>query len=137
MKSESAKIQHVRMFCCKQSVAYDVMRQHGLRRKTTVIQKDPEHLIEKIISDVFYVQQVSQKNLYELANTIAMEDTILWIDTVGATTAEKMEKREIAFKSTGHGKFDISFCLDPNAKLKVWISYSKQSALECLHQMYG
>ena len=68
-----------------------------LRRKTTTIQKDPEHLIDKIVSYVIHVR-VAQKFPYKPANIIAMDETAVWANMVAGTTVEKTERKKLLLK---------------------------------------
>ena len=54
----------------------------SLRRKITTIPKDPENLIDKIVSYAIQVRQVSSKFPYGLANMVAMDETAPWSDMV-------------------------------------------------------
>ena len=98
------------------------MKRFGLflRRKTTAVHKDPEHLIDKIVSYVIQVRGVSQKFLYQFFDTIAMNETAVWPDMVTETTIEKTGRKKIALKSTGHERVRVSVCLATLANLKKW-----------------
>ena len=104
------------------------MRRYGLslRRRTTTIQKDPEHLTDKLVSYVVHVRRMCKKNSYDPANVIAMDETAVWADMVAETTVEKTGKKEIALKTTGHEKVRVTVCLAAQAngkKLKPFILF--------------
>ena len=52
------------------------MKRYGLslRRKTSMAQKDPDQLINKLVAFAF-VRRVSMKHLYDAADIIAMDET--------------------------------------------------------------
>ena len=51
------------------------MKRYGLslRQKTFMAQKDPDHLINKLVAFVLHVRRVSMKHLYDAASIIAMD----------------------------------------------------------------
>lgn len=61
---------------------YEACFELSLRWKTTTIQKDPEHLIHKIVYYVNQVRRVSQEFRYEPAHIIASDETDVWTDLV-------------------------------------------------------
>ena len=89
------------------------MRRNGLslRRKTTVSQKDPSRLIDKLISYILYIRRLSANFYYAPANIIAMDESAVWADLVSDTTVEKTGARTVTMKSTGYEKMRVSVCL--------------------------
>ena len=54
------------------------MKRYGLSlQKTSVAQKDPDQLIDKLVSFVLHVHHLAMKHPYDTANIIAMEQTRL------------------------------------------------------------
>jgi hypothetical protein len=82
------------------------MRRNGLslRRKTSVAQKDPSRLIDKLVSYILYTRRFAAKYNYSPSNIIAMDETPVWMDMVSDTTVHKTGARTVTMKSTGHEK---------------------------------
>ena len=97
----------------------------SLRRKTSVAQKDPDHLVAKIVAYVLHVRRLQSRSNYRPCNIIAMDETfgLTWlsettVDTTGATT--------VTLKTTGHERSRVSVCLAAKAdgtKLKPMIVF--------------
>ena len=68
------------------------MRRHGLslRRKTTVAQKDPEQLVDKLVAYVLQARILSTRFGYQPCNIIAMDETAVWADMTSETTVESV-----------------------------------------------
>ena len=66
------------------------MRRHGLslRRKTTVAQKDPEQLVDKLVAYVLQARILSKRFGYQPCNIIAKDETAVWADMTSETTVE-------------------------------------------------
>ena len=75
------------------------MRRNGLslRRKTSVAQKDPSRLIDKLVSYIFYARRFAAKYNYSQSNIIAMDETPVWMDMVSDTTVDKTGSRTVPF----------------------------------------
>ena len=104
------------------------MRRNGLSlsRKTTTAQQDPERLIYKLISYIFYARRLLIKFKYQPSNIIAMDETPVWNDMVSNTTVDKQGAKSVCLKTTGHEKCMISLCLTAKAdgtKLKPLIVF--------------
>ena len=102
-----------------------VMRRNNLslRRKPSLAQKDP-------ISSLLRVQE---KQKYELAQIIAIDETPIWSNMVPATTIDATGKKTITMKPTGHEKSSVFVCLAAKAygtKLKAMIVF-KGAVREC------
>ena len=54
----------------------EFMKRYGLslRQKTSMAQKDPDQLIDKLVAFVLHVRLVSMKHLYDAADIIAMDE---------------------------------------------------------------
>ena len=66
------------------------MRCHGfsLRRKTRTTQKDPSHLIDRLVSFVMHVRRLQRQYNFTPHNIVAMDETAVWNDMVSETTVE-------------------------------------------------
>ena len=98
----------------------------SLRRKTTIAQKDPSHLISKLVGYLMHVRRLSIKSNYPPSSIIAMDETAVWSDMVGNTTVNSKGAKEVALKSTGNEKVRVSVCLTAKAdgtKMKPFIVF--------------
>ena len=113
------------------------MKRYGLplRRKTSMAQKDPDQLIDKLVAFVLHVRCVSMKHPYDAANITAMGETPVWSDMVSETTVDATGKKTVSVKTTGHEKSLVSVCLAAKAdgtKLPPFI-FSKGQNEKLLH----
>ena len=60
---------------------------------------------------VLQVRRMQEKNQYSANNIIAMDETPVWSDMVSQTTVNRVGKRTITMKTTGHEKCRVSDCL--------------------------
>ena len=87
----------------------------SLCRRTTIAQKDPSHLVSKLVGYVMHVQRLSINCNYAPDSVIAMDKTAVWSDMVGNTTINSTGAKEVALKSTGNEKVRVSVCLSAKA----------------------
>ena len=69
---------------------------------------------------------MQEKNQYSANNIIAMDETPVWSDMVSQTTVDRVGKRTITMKTTGHEKSRVSVCLAAKAdgtKLKPFVDF--------------
>ena len=104
------------------------MKRYGLslRRRTTIAQKDPAYLVDKLVFYVLHVRRLPKKFEYQPSNIIAMDETAVWADMVTETTVDRIGQKEIALKSSGHEKVGVTVCLAAQAdgkKLKPFIVF--------------
>ena len=83
----------------------------SLRRRTTIAQIDPSHLISKLVGYVMHVRRLSINCNYAPGSIIAMDETAVWSDMAGNTTINSTGAKEVALKSTGNEKVRVSVCL--------------------------
>ncbi len=97
----------------------------SLRRPTTVAQKDPDLLTEKLVSFVEYVAKtVSSQGIVE-RDIIAMDETVVCFDIVSPTSDTQGAKSE-ALKTTGQKESHLTVVLAGRAdgtKLKPYIVF--------------
>ena len=80
----------------------------SLRRRTTMAQKDPDLLTEKLVSYIDYVgKAISSKKIAE-KDIIAMDETAVWFDMVSPTTIDTRGAKSVALKTTGHEKSHLT-----------------------------
>ena len=65
----------------------------AVRRKTSVAPKDLDKLIAKLVSYIIHVRRVQEKQKYELAQIIVMDETPVWSNLVSATTINATGKK--------------------------------------------
>ena len=76
---------------------------HGLslRRRTTIAQKDPEMLLEKIVNFVMFLsRKIDELNLLP-SSIIAMDETSLWFDMISRTAIDTIGSKSVPLKSAG------------------------------------
>ena len=89
------------------------MKRNGLslRRGTTVAQKNPSLLIDKLVMYAVQIRRLQQKFNYSPGSIIAMDETAVWSDMVGETTVDKTGRKRIPLKSTGHAELVLNLSL--------------------------
>ena len=104
-------------FAASNGCLYKFMKRNGLslRGKTSIFQKDPEQLIEKLVSYIIQVRRLTTKFKYAELNIIAMDEKPIWSDMISETTIDITGKSEIQVKSTGHEKSRVTVCLTAKA----------------------
>ena len=71
----------------------------SVRRRTTVSQKDPDQVVEKLVSYIDYVGKViASKNILE-RDIIAMDETAVWFDMLSSTMVDKRGAKSVALKT--------------------------------------
>ena len=104
------------------------MRRHGLslRRRTSIGQKDPQQLINRLVSYVIHARRMQMRCNFKASQMYAMDETPVWQDMVVTTTVSKVGSQDVVLKSTGHEKARVSVCLTARAdgtKLKPFIVF--------------
>ena len=112
------------------------MRRTGLsmRRRTSVAQKDPNQLINKIVCYHIQVRRLQSKFDFLPSNIYAMDETPVWEDMVATTTVDRKGTKDVVMQSTGHEKARVTVCLTDKAdgsKLKPFIVF-KGAKRECV-----
>ena len=101
------------------------MAYHYVEKKS-IAQKDPDKLIDKLVSFVLQVRRLSLRYEYQAADIIAMDETPIWIDMLSDTTIDATGTKSVTVKTTGHEKSRVSVCLAAKAdstKLKPMIVF--------------
>ena len=80
----------------------------SLRRKTSVVQKDPDLLISKIVSYILRVRRLQMKYSYQSSDIIAFDETPVWAGMVSDTTVDVVGKKTVSMKTTGHKKCHVT-----------------------------
>ena len=110
------------------------MRRHGLSlcRRTSIGQKDPQQLINRLVSYVIHARRMQMRYNFKASQIYAMDETPVWQDMVGTTTVSKVGSQDVVLKSTGHEKARVSVCLTARAdgtKLKPFIVAKREVAI--------
>ena len=89
------------------------MKRHNLfmRRRRTIVQKDPSHLTTKLVKYVMHVRRLSMKTNFSPDCIIAMDETTVWSDMVGNVTVDTTGTKDVPLKSTENEKVKVSVCL--------------------------
>ena len=98
----------------------------SMRRRTTIAQKDPSHLMTKLVKYFMHVRRLSMKTNFSPDCIIAMDETAVWSDMVGNVTVDTTGTQDVPLKSTGNGKVKVSECLTTKVdgtKLKPFIVF--------------
>lgn len=104
------------------------MKRNGLslRRRTTIAQKNPSCMIDKLVMYVIQNRRLQRKFKYPASSIIAMDETAIWSDMLSGTTVDTIGKKDIPLKTTGHEKVRVSVCLTAKAdgtRLKPFIVF--------------
>ena len=73
-----------------------------LCRRTTISQKAPVDITEKIVNFILYLRRLCIKNQYSDKNVFCMDKTPIWVEPVANNTIKKTGSKEVPIKSTGH-----------------------------------
>ena len=65
----------------------------SLRRKTSLAEKDPDQLIDKLVSFVLHARRLAMKPPYDATDTVAMDEGPVLADMVSATTVDDTSKK--------------------------------------------
>ena len=98
----------------------------AVRRRKTLAQKEPEKLIEKMMSFILFMQRARKNSNAGPAEIYAMDETAVWFDMVGASTVAANGAKSIPLKSTGHDKLRFTVILTVNGagvKLKPHVVF--------------
>ena len=67
----------------------------SMRRRTTIVQKDPFHLTTKLVKYVMHVRRLSMKTNFSPDYIIAMGETAVWSDMVGNVTVDTTGTKDV------------------------------------------
>ena len=111
----------------------------SLRRKMSAVQKDPNHLVAKVVSYVLKVRRMQAQQRYSPCNISAMHETLVWGDMVSKTTVDTTGKKTITLKTTGHEKSRVPVCLAAKAngtKLRQIVFKGAKLEMAALHLQF-
>lgn len=98
----------------------------SVRRRTTLSQKQPGQVTEKLVNFVTYVTRQTVEKKIQDRDVIAMDETAVFFDMVGSSTVEQRGTRSVQLLSTGHEKSHLTVVLAARAdgsKLKPYIVF--------------
>lgn len=82
-----------------------------LRKRTTVAQKTPEDIADKVVGYLLFVEGLRRNCGYRDSFIGAVDETAIWIDPLQDRTIEKIGKKTISLFSTGSHKSKVSVTL--------------------------
>jgi len=97
-----------------------------LRRRTTVAQKTPDMMVEKMVAFIRFMEKARKRLKVEAADIYAMDETAVWFDMVAESTVNQKGAKTIAMKTTGHEKSRLTVILTANGegvKLKPYVVF--------------
>lgn len=111
-----------------------------LRRRTTVAQRIPNELGEKIVSYISQIRHFRMMHNYSAKHIAAMDETGLWLDMPGKTTLEEQGTRSVGIRTTGHEKNRFTVVLGARAdgsKMHPMIIFKGKRKDKCLEKLTG
>ena len=104
------------------------LRRHNfsLRRKTTVSQRLPEHMIAKVSTFELRIRRMRLLHQYPLPCIGNNAETPLWLDMPGDTTVTRAGERTVSIHTTGHdkGRFTVTLAaMADGRKLKRFVVF--------------
>lgn len=109
-----------------------------IRKRTTISQKLPHDVDEKLTNFIVFLRDLLQKNSFANSSIFVMDETPVWIEPVGTTSVDTKGKKEIPIKSTGHEKVRITVILTARAdgkKCKPYIVIPRKRPIPELEKM--
>ena len=70
---------------------------------STMVQKNPEQIMDTVILYILYVHQLKQRNNCHLDCIIAMDETTVWHEMISNTTVTDKGAKSVVLKISGHG----------------------------------
>ena len=95
-----------------------------LRKRTTITQKQPDDVKEKVINYLLFVEGLRKNCNYRTCDIGAADETAVSFDPVANSTIEKVGAKRVPLLSTGHLKSKVTVMLAAKAdgrKLKPFI----------------
>ena len=112
----------------------------SLRRATTVCQKPPTELVQRITDFLVYMRQVRTRGNYPLNLIYAADKVGVWLDAVSKTTVDVTGSREVEVRSTGNDKLRITVLLAARAdgfKLPPFVLIPRKISIKQLEEYKG
>ena len=112
----------------------------SLRRATTVCQKPPAELVQRITDFLVYMRQVRTRGNYPLNLIYAADEVGVWLNAVSKTTVDVMGAREVGVRSTGNDRLRIAVLLAARAdgfKLPPFVLIPRKRAIKELEKYRG
>ena len=104
------------------------MRRHSfsLRKRTTISQKLPADIKQKVVDFLIYVEGLRKNCGYKLHQIAAFDETAVWVDAIQHRTIEETGAKQVAIFSSGNhkAKFTVSLAATADGgKLKPFITF--------------
>ena len=89
-----------------------------LRQKTHIAQKLPKGVDEKVQKFFAFVTKERKRIDFALENIINMDETLMYFDMPGNTTVDKVGRKTVSVKTTGHERqhFTVVLACQANGK---------------------
>ena len=103
-----------------------------LRRSTTECHRPPADYIEKILQLLIYVRSLRERFKYPENCIIPCDELGIWYDALSNSTLAAKGSKEVAVRSTGHSKNQITvmlFAKGDETKLKPYILLPRKRAM--------
>ena len=100
------------------------------RRRTTLAQRLPEDLQDKVLGFQRYIINKRKTNAYPLSHIGNMDETPCSFDMVGSTTVNAKGEKTVRIKTTGHEKSNFTIVLAQMAdgtKLKPMVIFKRKT----------
>ena len=131
VKSKALELAQVRGkddFCASRGWIANFLRRNSfsLRRRTTVGQKLPCDLINKVVNFIITTRKLRHHKHYPLSFIGNMDETPLWLDMPGETTITRAGQKSVPIRTTGHDKARFTVVLAAMAdgsKLKPYVVF--------------
>jgi hypothetical protein len=102
----------------------------SVRRRTTVAQKTPDMMTEKMVSFIRFMERARERTQAQPADIYAMDETAVWFDMMAETTVNEKGAKSVCMKTTGHEKSRCTVILTANGsgkKLKPYVVFFRGS----------
>ena len=83
----------------------------SIRRRTTVGQRLPSDLVDKVVQFIMSTRKLRMHNNYSLTAIGNMDETPLWMDMPGDTTIARTGVKSVPLLTSGHEKNRFTVCL--------------------------
>ena len=100
-------------FCASDGWLFKFLQRNhfSLRRRTTIAQKIPEDVKQKVMNYILFVDGLKDNCAYRASAVGAADETAIWIDPIQNTTIDKIGAKSIPIFSCGYHKAKLTVML--------------------------
>ena len=100
-------------FCASDGWLFKFLRRNhfSLRRSTTIAQKMPEDVKQRVMNYILFVDGLKDNCSYRASAVGAADETAIWIDPIQNTTVEKIGAKSVPVFSCGFHKTKVTVML--------------------------